>query len=61
MNRLTYEDLVTNPELVDAIHAQARRERARAFDRLVFSPLKAFFAHLLNGSGNGAHAAIRRA
>ncbi|HYG54752.1 MAG TPA: hypothetical protein VD965_05600 [Burkholderiales bacterium] len=43
MNRITYEAVMSNPELLEAIHRQARRERAAAFDHYVFAPLKSFF------------------
>jgi len=36
----TYRELLDHPELIDALHAAARRERARAFDRLVIAPLR---------------------
>jgi hypothetical protein len=39
--KVTYEMLRDNPDLVDALHAQARRERSAAMHRLVIAPLKA--------------------
>jgi hypothetical protein len=55
----TYEELLANYELIDALHAQARRERARVFHRLVFSPAKGFFKALLNGSLRHGNPEIR--
>lgn len=43
MKPLSYETLLQHPETLEALHLQARRERARAFHHLVFRPLKAFF------------------
>jgi hypothetical protein len=41
--KLTYEEFITNPELVARILAEAKRERALAMNRLVFAPIAAFF------------------
>jgi hypothetical protein len=41
MRTPTYRELIDHPELIDALHAQARRERAQAFERLVLAPVKA--------------------
>jgi hypothetical protein len=40
MRTPTYRELLDNPELIDALHAQARRERAEAFHRLVVAPAR---------------------
>ena len=61
MKPLTYETLLAHYELMDALQAQARRERARAFDRLIFSPVKAFARSMLNGSRPAGNLDIRRA
>jgi hypothetical protein len=43
MRTPTYRELVENPHLIDALHAQARRERAAAFDHYVIAPARALF------------------
>ena len=45
MDPLTFEAVTRNPALIDALVAQARRERAEAFHRLVVLPIKALFTH----------------
>jgi hypothetical protein len=40
---LTYEALNRNPELLDALVHEARRERAEAVHRLLIAPLKRWF------------------
>lgn len=42
--RYTYEDLLSNPDVLDRIREEAHRERARAMHELVISPIKNFFA-----------------
>jgi hypothetical protein len=44
MKPLTYEAVTHHPELIDALMAQARRERALAFHRLVVLPIKQLFS-----------------
>ena len=39
----TYRELVENPDLVEALHAQARRERAAAFNRYIIAPVRSLF------------------
>ncbi len=41
----TYDAVLNNPNLLPALLAEARRERALAVHRLVLAPLKGFFAH----------------
>ena len=41
--KLTYAEVVSNPELLERLVAEARRERALAIKRLVFAPIAAFF------------------
>ena len=41
--KLTYEALLNDPALLERIHAQARRERARAIRDLIVTPLAHFF------------------
>jgi hypothetical protein len=50
MDPITFESLARNPDLVRALMAQARRERAEAFHRLVVLPIK----RLLSGHAAGA-------
>ena len=40
----TYRDLLDNPELMERIVAQARRERAQAVSRLMLAALGRIFA-----------------
>lgn len=42
--RYTYEDLLNDPSLFARIHNEARRERAKAVNRLIVQPIKNFFA-----------------
>ena len=42
MNPNTYENLLRNYELMDSLHAQARRERNATINRLVFTPVTTF-------------------
>lgn len=51
MKPLTYEAVTHHPELIDALMAQARRERARAFHSLVVLPIKKLFS----SDGTGSH------
>ena len=44
MEPLTYEAVNRNPELIHALIAQARRERAEAMHRLIVAPIKRLFA-----------------
>jgi len=39
MRTPTYRELIDNPALIEALHAQARRERSKAFHRLVLAPV----------------------
>jgi hypothetical protein len=41
--KLTYADVLDNPELLGRLVAEAKRERTRAINRLVFAPIAAFF------------------
>ena len=43
MGTPTYRELVENPELLAALHAQARRERAAAFHRYIIAPVRSLF------------------
>jgi len=43
MDPLTFEALTRNPELIQALMAQARRERAKAVYRLIVEPIKSLF------------------
>jgi len=40
----TYRDLLDNPELMERIVAQARRERAQAVSRLILAAIGRIFA-----------------
>ncbi len=44
MEPLTYEAVNRNPELIQALIEQARRERAEAMHRLIVEPIKRLFA-----------------
>jgi hypothetical protein len=44
MDPLTFEAVTKNPELIDAVLRQARRERAAAVHRLIVEPVKRFFS-----------------
>lgn len=44
MEPLIYEAVNRNPEVIEALIAQARRERAEAVHRLIVEPIKRFFA-----------------
>jgi hypothetical protein len=39
--RLTYEDILNDPSLLERIERQAHRERAEAVHQLIVAPLKA--------------------
>ncbi len=41
---LSYRELLDDPELMDRIMAQARRERAQAVSRLLLAPIARRFA-----------------
>jgi hypothetical protein len=41
--RISFEDIVNDPDLVAKIRARAQRERAEAVHRLLIAPLKALF------------------
>ena len=41
--RLTYDRILADPELLERLLADARRERALAMNRMVFAPLAALF------------------
>ena len=43
MDPLTFEAVTRNPELVQAVMLQARRERAAAVHRLIVQPVKRLF------------------
>jgi hypothetical protein len=49
MDPLTFEAATRNPELVRALMAQARRERAQAMHRLIIQPLKRLFGGHASG------------
>ncbi len=42
--RYSYEDLLNDPTLYERIRSEARRERAKAVNRLILEPIKNFFA-----------------
>lgn len=44
MKPLTLEAVTDNPELIDALMARARRERAAVFHQLVVAPIKKLFS-----------------
>jgi len=44
MDPLTFEAVTRNPELLRALMAQARRERAEAIHRFVVEPIKSLFS-----------------
>jgi hypothetical protein len=41
--KLTYSDYLNDPALRGRILAEARRERSRALERLIFAPIAALF------------------
>jgi hypothetical protein len=43
VNPITYEALQRNPELLQALLRQARRERAEAVHRLIIEPIMSLF------------------
>jgi hypothetical protein len=53
MEPLTYEALNRNPELIEALIEQARRERAMAMHRLIVEPIKRLFARHATRSNLG--------
>jgi hypothetical protein len=53
VNPITYEALCRNPELLQALLRQARRERAEAVHRLIIEPIKSLFK--VNRHATGAH------
>jgi hypothetical protein len=60
MEPLTYEAVNRNPELIQALIEQARRERAEAMHRLVVQPIKRLFArHLRHRAGSARKLAFR--
>ncbi len=44
MNPVIYESASRDPELIQALMEQARRERAEAMHRLIVQPIKKLFA-----------------
>jgi hypothetical protein len=54
MEPLTYEAVNRHPELIEALIAQARRERAEALQRLFFQPIKRLFARHATRSHSSA-------
>ncbi len=46
MERLSYQAVQDNPELLEALMRQARRERAEAVHRLIIAPVARLFAPL---------------
>lgn len=42
--RYTYEDLLNDPSVLERIHNEAHRERAKAMNRLIVQPIKSFVA-----------------
>lgn len=44
MDRLTYENVRSHPELLDALVRRARCERAEAVHRLIILPIKRLFS-----------------
>ncbi len=53
MDPLTFEALTRNPELVQALMAQAHRERAEAMHRLIVQPIKRLFSGHATGPQRG--------
>jgi hypothetical protein len=53
MHPLTYEALVKNPDLLEALSRQARRERAEAVHRLIIEPIRKLFTRHATGSNLG--------
>jgi hypothetical protein len=43
MDPITYEAVHRNPELLEALHRQARRERAQEIHRLIIAPIQRLF------------------
>jgi hypothetical protein len=41
--KLTYEAILKDPSLLEQAHIEARRERARAMNRLIVQPIKRLF------------------
>jgi hypothetical protein len=41
--KLTYEAILSNPDLLARVLADAKRERARELHRLIFAPIASFF------------------
>lgn len=46
MNMPTYEELISNPELLLAAERAAHRERSEAFGRLIVAPLTQLFKRM---------------
>jgi hypothetical protein len=53
MDPLTFEAVTRNPELIQALIEQARRERAQAMHRLIVEPLKRLFGSHASGTHLG--------
>jgi hypothetical protein len=54
MDPLTFEAITRNPELLDALMEQARRERAETMHRLLVEPLKGLFGRQRRYQPNAA-------
>lgn len=48
--KLTYEALLNDPDLLERIEAQARRERAEAVNELLVKPVSARLARSFKGT-----------
>jgi hypothetical protein len=55
---ITYEAVQRNPELLQALLRQARRERAEAVHRLIVEPIKSLFK--VKRHAAGAHLSAAR-
>ena len=51
MDPITYEALMKNPELLEALQLQAHRERSYAMHRLLVAPVVARLSRLFKGPG----------
>jgi hypothetical protein len=48
--KITYHDLLDNPELLSRLQADARRERSRAVSRLLIAPIFSMLSHPFKAS-----------
>ena len=61
MEPLTFEAVSRNPELLQALIRQARRERAEAIHRLIVEPIKSLFTVSAHHASRTHLAAARKA